>query len=95
MPKSSLQCGLRRGYAAKLLQPTTDIMTLERLKEIFPQENITTDTTVGELIDLADNLSLEDSHLVEWDEVDAWLTGVQRTFRMALYTSIGHYLTPV
>lgn len=70
-------------------------MTLERLKEIFPQENITTDTTVGEMIDLADNLSLEDSHLVEWDEVDAWLTGVQRTFRMALYTSIGHYLTPV
>lgn len=47
------------------------------------------------MIDLADNLSLEDSHLVEWDEVDAWLTGVQRTFRMALYTSIGHYLTPV
>lgn len=65
-------------------------MTLERLKEIFPQENITTDTTVGELIDLADNLSLEDSHLVEWDEVDAWLEKIGRS---ALYASIEHHLT--
>ena len=65
-------------------------MTLERLKEIFPQENITTDTTVGELIDLADNLSLEDSRLVEWDEVDAWLESIGR---IALFASIEPYLT--
>ena len=65
-------------------------MTLQRLQEIFTGSTITNDTTVGELIDLCDQLSLEDSHLTEWDEVDAWLESIGRT---ALYASIEHYLT--
>lgn len=65
-------------------------MTLQRLQEIFPNSTITVDTTVGELIALCDNLSLEDSHLTEWDEVDAWLESIGRT---ALYASIEHHLS--
>ena len=69
-------------------------MTLERLKEIFPQENITTDTTVGEIMDFTNlNLSLQDSKIVEWDEMDTWI-GAALDQRATLFSSIEHYLTP-
>ena len=65
-------------------------MTITQLQTIFPQEDITPDTTIGQVIDLADQLSLEDSRIVEWDQVDAWLETLPRT---AMYMSIEHYLT--
>jgi len=64
-------------------------MTLTQLQTIFPHDNINDETTVGELIDLADALSLEDSRIVEWDQVDTWLESIGRGY---LAASILHYL---
>lgn len=64
-------------------------MTLSRLQEIFPQDDINVDTTIGAIMDLNDGISLEDSRITEWDEVDTWLEGISRT---SLFSSIEHHL---